>query len=224
PRPTTRGARSLPGKPAGRPASAPRPASTTATGTTGRGGEFSPVSRRALLVALATALALGGGTLTARAVSVGPPSPVCVPRAQPPTAGLSLVSSQAVAGHPRVSDLTFASSALGAQVHADVLVPTSYDPSGTVRYPALYLLHGVGWPSYPAGHPDVVVGSGACSGAVDADLDYPVGGTGQVVVSNLPDQKPLDVCIWGDPVTQDVVWRDHDPTELARNFGGVAIY
>ena len=45
-----------------------------------------------------------------------------------------------------------------------------------------------------------------------------------LMLSNLPDQKPPDLCIWGDPVTQDVIWRDHDPTELARNLGGLFLY
>src|SRR5438270_833188 len=100
--------------------------------------------------------------------------------------------------------------------------PTAADRRG--RAVAGLSMGGFGSTSYPARHPDLFVASGAFSGAVDTDLDYPVGGTGQVVVSNLPDQKPLDFCIWGDRVTQDVVWRDHDPTELARNFGGVSIY
>jgi S-formylglutathione hydrolase FrmB len=223
-----------------------------------------------------------------------------------------LVSSQPVADHPRVTDLTFTSAALGGPVHADVLLPRGYDPASTARYPVLYLLHGHGghysdwvnhgvdavvgdlpaivvmpdggydgfysdwygsdldghtpnpppaWEtfhlrellpwvdatyrtitdrshraiaglsmggfgstSYPARHPDLFVAAGAFSGAVDTDLVYPVDGIGQTVASNLPDQKPLDFCIWGDPVTQDVVWRDHDPTELVRNLRPLSLY
>ena len=267
--------------------------------------------RRALTVSLASALLVAAGGAGARA-AVGPSSPVCVPRSQPPAVGLSVQSSQPVTGHPRVTDYTFFSQAVGGQVHADVLVPPGFDPSGATRYPVLYLLHGhgghysdwvnhgvdsvlgdqqaivvmpdggydgfysdwygsdldghtpdppPGWEtfhirellpwvdatfptvgsrsgravaglsmggfgstSYPARHPDLFVAAAAFSGAVDTDLDYPIGGLGQAVASNLPDQKPIDLCIWGDPLTEDVVWRDHDPTELVRNLRGVSLF
>src|SRR5207302_11234669 len=48
------------------------------------------------------------------------------------------------ADHPRVTDLTFTSTALGGPVHVDVLLPPGYCPASTARYPVLYLLHGHG--------------------------------------------------------------------------------
>jgi S-formylglutathione hydrolase FrmB len=266
------------------------------------------VPRRALTASLLAVMMALAGVFEVEAATGGPSSPVCVPRTTAPAAGLSLVSSQPVNGHPRVSDLTFSSKALGGPVHVDVLVPAGYDPTATARYPVLYLLHGHGghyndwvnhgvdavigdlpaivvmpdggydgfyadwygsdvdghtptpppaWEtfhlrellpwvdqqyrtvpartgravaglsmggfgtmSYAARHPDLFVAAASFSGAVDTHIVYPAGGLGQAVASNLPDQKPVDLCIWGDPLTQDVVWRDHDPTELARNLGG----
>jgi S-formylglutathione hydrolase FrmB len=244
--------------------------------------------------------------------ATSPPSPICVPRATPAAAGLTVTSATPVKNHPHVTDVTFTSRALNGTVHADVLLPASYDPHGPRRYPVLYLLHGhggshadwtnhdvdrvigdlpvivvmpdggydgfysdwygtdvdghtpapaPGWEtfhirellpwvdatfktiadrrgravaglsmggfgamSYAARHPDLFVAAGSFSGAVDTDLDYPVGGTGMVGVANLPDRKQPDGCIWGDPLTQDVVWRDHNPTELARNLSGLSLY
>jgi S-formylglutathione hydrolase FrmB len=226
-------------------------------------------------------------------------------------ADLRLVGSAPVAGHPRATDLTFDSKALGAKVHADVLVPNGYVAAST-RYPVLYLLHGHGgnhtdwvkhdvekvvgdapvivvmpdggydgwysdwygtdidghtpepapaWEtfhlaellpwvdhtyktvadrrgraiaglsmggfgtmSYAARHPDMFVSAATFSGAVDTDISYPVGGTATAVVANVPDGKEPDACVWGDPVTQDLVWRDHDPTELARNLRGLSLF
>jgi len=83
---------------------------------------------------------------------------------------------------------------------------------------------GFGATSYAARHPDMFGAAGSFSGAVDMDLDYPVGNIGEGVVSNLPDGRVPDMCVWGDPATQDVVWRDHDPTELAGNLRGVWLY
>jgi hypothetical protein len=83
---------------------------------------------------------------------------------------------------------------------------------------------GFGSMSYAARHPDLFVAAAEFSGAVDPDVSYPVGPVGLAAASNLPDRQPLDNCIWGDPVTQDVVWRDHNPTELARNLGGLSLF
>jgi hypothetical protein len=56
------------------------------------------------------------------------------------------------------------------------------------------------------------------------DINYPVGPLAFAPAANLPDRNPPDLCIWGDPATQDVRWRDHDPTELVRNLGGLSLF
>jgi S-formylglutathione hydrolase FrmB len=71
-------------------------------------------------------------------------SPFCTPRSAPiPQGPATLVSDRAVdntAG--RLHELTIDAPALYGQTHAYVLLPKDYDPSGTTRYPVLYLLHG----------------------------------------------------------------------------------
>ena len=272
--------------------------------------------RRALTtVALCGAMALGGPAIAraqAATPTVAPASPVCKVRTQPPVAGLTLLSTAQVPGHPRVSDLTFASSALNAQVHADVLLPPGYDPTASTRYPVLYLLHGHGgnhtdwvtngmekavgnlpvivvmpdggfdgwysdwygsdidghvpnpppaWEtfhisellpwidanfptiadrrgraiaglsmggfgamSYAARHPDLFAAAGSFSGAVDMDLAYPVAGGVVGVGANFQNGKAPDDCVWGDILTQDVRWRDHDPTELVNSLNGLSLF
>ena len=240
----------------------------------------------------------------APSVRVATPGQTCVPRAAPPAVGLSLVSAQPVDG--RISDLTFASRAMSGTVHADVMLPASYDPSGATRYPVLYLLHGAsgnhtdwvvqgnverivgslpvivvmpdagsggwysdwfagdpstgtsdapGWEtfhlrellpyidrhyptiaarrgraiaglsmggfgtmSYAARRPGLFAAAGAFSGAVDTDGAYLPGASGPVL------EAGIDSCIWGDPTTNDVVWRDHNPTELARNLAHTSLF
>lgn len=83
---------------------------------------------------------------------------------------------------------------------------------------------GFGAMSYAARHPDLFSWSGSFSGAVDTDLDWPLGPLAQQELSNLPDRKPADNCIWGDPVTNDVAWQAHDPTELAGNLANVHLF
>ncbi len=83
---------------------------------------------------------------------------------------------------------------------------------------------GFGAMSYAARHPDMFVAAAAFSGAVHPLLLWPLGPLGYALVPNLPDQKPPDLCIWGDPVTQYVRWADHDPTDLAANLAALALY
>lgn len=73
--------------------------------------------------------------------AVAPGSPGCVARATPPQAGqLTVVSEKPL--DSRVTDLTLRSPAMQKDVHVNVMLPAGYDPSGTTRYPVLYLLHG----------------------------------------------------------------------------------
>jgi S-formylglutathione hydrolase FrmB len=83
---------------------------------------------------------------------------------------------------------------------------------------------GFGAMSYAARHPDLFVAAGAFSGAVHPLLVWPVGSLGNALAPNLADGKAPDLCIWGDPMLQYVRWADHDPTALAANLGGLAVY
>lgn len=112
--------------------------------------------------------------------------------------------------------------------HIDELLPwvdSTFDVVATRAGRAIAGLSmgGFGSMSYSARHPDLFSVAGAFSGADDSDLDYPVGSQAQALASNLPDQKPPDDCIWGDPITEDVVWRTHDPTELAPNLSDTSL-
>ncbi|MBV9933784.1 MAG: esterase family protein [Actinobacteria bacterium] len=83
---------------------------------------------------------------------------------------------------------------------------------------------GFGAMSYAARHPDLFVAAGSFSGAVDIDFNYPLAGTITGTAANLPDRKQPDNCVWGDAVTNDIVWRDHNPTELSRNLSPLSVY
>lgn len=83
---------------------------------------------------------------------------------------------------------------------------------------------GFGAMSYAARHPDLFGSAGSFSGAVDPDLAWPAGPAGLTAAVNLPDAKPADACIWGDPLTQQVRWQAHDPTSLAANLGSVRLF
>jgi S-formylglutathione hydrolase FrmB len=74
------------------------------------------------------------------------PSPECVVRTAPISqAPATLAAQRLVPGSGgRVLDLTLNSPAMGTTEHVDVLLPKNFDPSGTTRYPVLYLLHGAG--------------------------------------------------------------------------------
>ncbi len=75
------------------------------------------------------------------ATSVERSSPLCIRRTTPPKVGLSLIGSKPLAD--RLNEITFRSESLnGSTVAASVLLPKNYDPSGTTRYPVLYLFHG----------------------------------------------------------------------------------
>ncbi len=93
------------------------------------------------LAALAVTCAATVGAVSANAATVPAPSPGCVPRASPPTAGqLTVVSEKPL--DARVTDLDLRSPAMQQDVHVNVMLPTGFDPSGATRYPVLYLLHG----------------------------------------------------------------------------------
>lgn len=91
-----------------------------------------------------TAAAPASDALPATA-AVNLPSPECQPRTTPISSGITSYSEDVVAGSDgRLIDVTLDSLAMDGPVHANVLLPAGYDPSGDTRYPVLYLLHGAG--------------------------------------------------------------------------------
>jgi S-formylglutathione hydrolase FrmB len=97
-------------------------------------------------------------------------------------------------------------------------------PNRAGRAVAGLSMGGEGSMGYPARHPELFSVAGGFSGAVNPDLDWPVGPLAQEQVANLSDGRKPDECIWGDPLTQDVIWQGHDPTELAGNLADVELY
>lgn len=85
----------------------------------------------ALVVAPVVVPAAGGFTVA---------WPSCTPRSEPIHLGLKVEHKKKVT--TRVTDYTFHSRAMQGDVHADILLPKHYDPSGATRYPVMYLLHG----------------------------------------------------------------------------------
>jgi S-formylglutathione hydrolase FrmB len=86
---------------------------------------------------------------------------------------------------------------------------------------------GYGAMKYAARHPEQFAAAASFSGAVDINLSYPAFPLVNEVLdvpTILPGNGPPGLCTWGDPLTEDVVWRDNDPTYLASNLNGVALF
>ncbi len=95
-----------------------------------------PAPRRLLVLLAAGALLLG-----AASASPAAPLPARTEAALVDSpSSLQLVQERVVS--PRVRDYTFTTPALDAPTSVRVLLPTSYQPGSTRRYPVLYLLHG----------------------------------------------------------------------------------
>jgi len=113
--------------------------------------------------------------------------------------------------------------------HVDELVPfvdATFRTDGT-RFIAGLSSGGGGAMKYAAAHPGVFAAAGGFSGAVDTDLAYPQYPTISEVLWGLtliPGMDPPGHCTWGDPYTNHVVWLDNDPTYLAQNLRGTALW
>jgi S-formylglutathione hydrolase FrmB len=116
--------------------------------------------------------------------------------------------------------------------HIDVVIPyidahyrTLADRSH--RAVAGESMGGYGAMHYAARHPDLFVAAGSFSGWLDITYQSPAeellgppllggqaaacyGGNGQGA--------------WGDPLTNDIAWHNHNPPDLAGNLGGTSIY
>jgi S-formylglutathione hydrolase FrmB len=107
-----------------------------------------PRARAGLVGAALTATVLVPllGARTAPASAVNVPTPTCVARSTPiPSGPATLASQTTMPGYGgRLLKVVLNSPAMGDQQPVYVLLPPNYDPSGAVKYPVLYLLHGSG--------------------------------------------------------------------------------
>lgn len=90
------------------------------------------------------------------------------------------------------------------------------------RVVAGFSMGGFGALSYAARHPDLFVGAASFSGAVDTTLAGPGGALAMETagpVAGTPDDR-----VWGPYETSEVVWRGHNPTDLATNLRPVALW
>jgi S-formylglutathione hydrolase FrmB len=105
----------------------------------------------------------------------------------------------------------------------DARYPTQGDRGG--RAIAGLSMGGAGTMKYAAANPDLFTAAASFSGAVNTTWDYPFYPTvSQAVWLATLYPGPAAHCTWGDPVAQQVVWRDNDPTYLAENLRGVDLF
>lgn len=100
-------------------------------------------------------------------------------------------------------------------------------PGRSGRFIAGLSSGGGGAIKYAAENPGMFGAAGAFSGAVDTDLDwpaYPAASEALWAATLAPGDGPDGHCTWGDPVTQQVIWRDNDPTYLAENLAGTPLF
>ncbi len=84
---------------------------------------------------------------------------------------------------------------------------------------------GAGTMKFAAARPHLFAAAGSFSGALNTTREYPyypLVNTGTSALS-VP-LGPLTYCTWGDFIAQHVIWKDNDPTYLAENLRGVAIW
>ncbi|MCW3066913.1 MAG: hypothetical protein JWN32_4085 [Solirubrobacterales bacterium] len=80
---------------------------------------------------------------------------------------------------------------------------------------------GFGAMSYAARHPDLFVAAASFSGAVDSNN---VGLLPIVDLETLDESRSLDIdAIWGSRLTDELVWRAHNPWDLAANLRGLRL-
>jgi S-formylglutathione hydrolase FrmB len=85
---------------------------------------------------------------------------------------------------------------------------------------------GAGTMKYAAARPDLFGSAVSLSGAVNTTYEhpfYPAISQAVWLTTLDPASGPLAHCTWGDPVANQVVWRDNDPTYLAENLRGVEL-
>jgi S-formylglutathione hydrolase FrmB len=107
----------------------------------------------------------------------------------------------------------------------DATFPTIASRAG--RFIAGLSSGGGGTVKYAAARAGLFAAAGSFSGAVNTDVDYPF----YPIISEalwgltaIPTLGPDGHCTWGDPFTQHVIWLDNDPTYLAGNLEGTALF
>jgi diacylglycerol O-acyltransferase / trehalose O-mycolyltransferase / mycolyltransferase Ag85 len=76
---------------------------------------------------------------------------------------------------------------------------------------------GFGAMSYAARHRDLFAAAASFSGSVDTFYPTPAGNI--LFASGIVGRG-----VWGDPVTYEANWRRHNPTDLARDLRGIALF
>lgn len=81
---------------------------------------------------------------------------------------------------------------------------------------------GFGTMSYAARHPGMYKAAASFSGAVDTMYGFPVSGP---FFSTLHQQFGTpDDRVWGNQLTDEATWREHNPTDLAAKLAGTALF
>ena len=102
-------------------------------------------------------------------------------------------------------------------VELDQLLERNYRAGGR-RAVAGLSMGGLGAIAYAARHPGLFQAAASFSGIVDTRGDG-----GAFVLDLLRSNGADPPALWGDPVDQAAVWRDHDPYELASRLRGTAV-
>jgi S-formylglutathione hydrolase FrmB len=94
------------------------------------------------------------------------------------------------------------------------------------RAVAGFSMGGFGAMSYAARHPRKFAAAGSFSGVLDPVAPLVSSFVPEFVdlVNSVCDRDDDPFGIWGDPSTDEVLWRDHDPTDLAPNLRGTSLY
>ncbi len=94
------------------------------------------------------------------------------------------------------------------------------------RAVAGFSMGGFGAISYAARHPELFTVAGSFSGQVDPAIprmETFLPGF-MLFIDSVCGQTYQPLGLWGNPATDAVWWRDHDPTDLAGNLSGVSLY
>jgi diacylglycerol O-acyltransferase / trehalose O-mycolyltransferase len=95
--------------------------------------------------------------------------------------------------------------------------------AGDRRAVAGVSMGGLGAMAYAARHPGFFRAAASFSGILDTRPGGPGDGAG-LVLDVLRSQRQDPLALWGDPVGQAAIWRDHDPDRLASRLRGTALF
>jgi diacylglycerol O-acyltransferase / trehalose O-mycolyltransferase len=95
--------------------------------------------------------------------------------------------------------------------------------AGDRRAVAGVSMGGLGAMAYAARHPGLFLAAASFSGILDTRPGGPGDGAG-LVLDVLRSQRQDPLALWGDPVDQAAIWRDHDPDRLASRLRGTALF